>query len=342
MRLENPTAFDAKVTTAFSKTGREIVVLAVKGTFDIPTRGEDEVGLSKVQMPLLLADVSGNDPAMDALVAENDFAPFKPRCDVLCDGPAISFEERPVTTLNVEIRVGGWGKAFAVYGSRIWLRGGSGDRISDPRPFVEQAITYDLAWGGVDPDPNDPTRAATCEENPAGIGYYPNRSGLEGAPLPITAELGQVVTDRIGPHRPMAFGPVGRNWLPRRRFAGTYDGAWLDHQAPFLPADFDDRFHQAAPPDQQIPFPQGGEPVELVSLTPEGRLRFRLPRDRVVVTFCRKAGPVTSQIANLDTILFLTGAKKLCLTWRARFFTDRDLHDLSRIIVRRDMERAVA
>ena len=46
---------------------------------------------------------------------------------------------------------------------------------------------------------------------------------------------------------------------------------------PFLPPDFDDRYFQMAPPDQQIDYPRGGEEVQLVNLTPEGRLGFQLP-----------------------------------------------------------------
>ena len=45
-----------------------------------------------------------------------------------------------------------------------------------------------------------------------------------------------------------AFGPVGRHWEPRVRYAGTYDDRWTEDRMPLLPKDFDDRFHNAAPP----------------------------------------------------------------------------------------------
>jgi len=334
--LENTTPFDAQFTMVFDKAGHEVVVLAIKASFDFPEDARGGLRLSDPQEPLLMSDVFGPDPGTDAPVFENDFAPFKPRCDVLCHGPAVAPDGRPVAGLNVGIRLGGWSKAVSVIGPRIWIRAGVGHRLSDPRPFVSQPMSYDLAWGGTDPDPGDPSRAATCEENPAGLGYYPNRRDLDGAPLPVTAELGQIVTDTAGPHRPMAFGPLGRTWLPRRRFAGSYDERWLDTRMPFLPDDFDDRYHQAAPPDQQIPFPLGGEPIELVHLTAEGRLRMTLPRERVVITFRRRAGPVSQKIPNLDTVLFLTATRKLCLTWRTRFVTSRDIHELEGILVRRD------
>ena len=53
-----------------------------------------------------------------------------------------------------------------------------------------------------------------------------------------------------GAYRPMALGPVGRGWRPRLSYAGTYDQHWIDEVFPFLPADFDDRYYQAAPEDQ--------------------------------------------------------------------------------------------
>ncbi|MCE6968725.1 DUF2169 family type VI secretion system accessory protein [Cereibacter sphaeroides] len=332
MQFENESPFPALFTMGLDRSGHETVVVTVKGTFDLtpdPARSER-------QEPLILSDVFGPDPATDAPLFENDFAPFKPFCDVLCHGPAVTPGQRPALSLTVGLRVGGWSKVISVHGRRIWLKNGLGHRVSDARPFVRQPIGYDEAWGGTDPEPDDPTRAATCEENPVGLGYYPHRADLEGAALPVTAEAGQIVSDRSGPHRPMAFGPLGRGWLPRRRFAGTYDQAWLDHRMPFLPDDFDDRFHQSAPPDQQIPYPRGGEPVELVGFSVEGRIRSRLPHDRILVTFGRKAGPVTRKIANPDTVLILPESRRFCITWRSRFVTARDLHEIAGITVRRE------
>jgi hypothetical protein len=333
VQLENKTPFQADLNFAFERTGRELVVIAIKATYDFPTPDED-LCLSDTQRPLLLADVFGDDPGTDAPLFDNDFAPAKRKCDVLCHGSAIAPGGRPTTTEVVGIRVGTWTKAFRVTGARIWLKSSLGYTISDPRPFLAMPITYDVAWGGVDPDPSTRGHARTCESNPSGVGYYPFRTNIEGALLPQTSELGVVIRDKIGPHRPMSFGPIGRAWLPRRSYAGTYDQAWLDHRMPIPPDDFDDRYFQSAPPDQQIPFPQGGEPIELVNLTVEGRLATTLPRELLSVTFHRKNGPVSQRIPVLDTVQFLTDDRALCLTWRTRFVCDRDIHDLSQIVIR--------
>lgn len=334
MQVENQTPFKADLNFTFERTGRELVVIAIKATYDFPAQ-QHGMRLSDQQQPLLVADVFGPDPATDAPLFDNDFAPIKRKCDVLCHGSAIAPDGRPATSVVVGIRLGTWTKAFRVNGARIWLTSAFGHRISDPRPFLRTPISYDCAWGGVDPDPLTKGHAKTCEENPSGVGYYPFRSDLNGAPLPSTCELNDDVRDATGPHRPMAFGPIGRAWLPRRAYAGTYDDAWLNNRMPLLPDDFDDRYFQSAPPDQQIAFPAGGEQIELVNLTEEGRLHMSLPREMISVTFRRKEGPFSQKTALLDTVQFLTDERKLCLTWRTRFACDRDIHDLSMIIIRR-------
>ena len=104
--------------------------------------------------------------------------------------------------------------------------------------------------------------------------------------------------------------------------------------------DFDDRYFQAAATDQQIPYPVGGEPIELVNLSPDGRISGEIPRSEIVVTFERKSGRVTQRIANLDTVLFLPEDRRMCLTWRTRITAERDLFEFARAIIsERPLER---
>jgi len=65
--------------------------------------------------------------------------------------------------------------------------------------------------------------------------------------------------------------------LPRFNSAGTYDQRWEEQRAPYLPDDFDERFYQSAPEDQQIPYLQGRERVVLVNLSPQELVMFTLP-----------------------------------------------------------------
>lgn len=333
MRIENTTPFDANLTVSFDRTGRESVVVAAKATLALPPDPGAPPLLAAQQLPLFTADEFGPDPAFDAPRFENDFAPFKPKCDVLVHGRAFAPRGEPATSVGVGVLVGDWSKRLTAHGPRIWLKSATGHRISDTRRFTTQEIGYDQAFGGVDPDPDDPARAASFEENPAGVGFYPYRSALEGLPLPNTAEFGTVVEDRHGPHRPMALGPLGRNWLPRRLHAGTYDEPWQETRMPFLPDDFDSRYFQAAPPDQQIAYPRGGERIELVNLSPDGRIATRLPPLQVTVTFERRSGRFTQKVALLDTLLMLPEERRICLTFRSHLVTERDMFEVAQLIV---------
>jgi hypothetical protein len=333
MRLENTTPFAANFTLALDKQGHEQIILVVKATFVLnEVRGIPTL-VAPSQLPLLEADVFGPHPAYDATVFETDFAHFRPRCDVLCHARAHAPRGEPVTTLDVGLRLGQWAKKFTVHGSRIWLRAAAGYVPSEKRSFLQQDIGYDHAYGGIDPEAENPALARTYETNPVGRGYYPNLGNRVGRPLANTAEFGLDGVSPDGGFAPMAFGPLGRSWLPRRSYGGTYDASWLDNRVPLLPMDFDDRYFQASAPDQQIPYPTGGEPVELVHLSPEGRLSGEIPRTQIIVTFERKSGRITQRIANLDTVLFLPEDRHMCLTWRTRITAERDLFEFARAIV---------
>src|SRR5207249_824598 len=120
-----------------------------------------------------------------------------------------------------------------------------------------------------------------------------------------------------GQYRPMAFGPIGRAWQPRPSLAGTYDQNWLDNVFPFPPADFNDAYYQAAPPDQQMSYPQGGEEVVLINLSLQGYTAFKLPIISVPVTFYLKNYEQKEMNAVNDTIIIEPDLGRLMIVWRA-------------------------
>ena len=69
------------------------------------------------------------------------------------------------------------------------------------------------------------------------------------------------------PFTPAGFGFVGRSWLPRISYAGTYDQKWLDEQHPYPPFDMDYRYWNGAPEDQQIERFNPASKLELWNLT---------------------------------------------------------------------------
>jgi hypothetical protein len=149
-----------------------------------------------------------------------------------------------------------------------------------------------------------------------------------------SGETGKPVRSPGGKYRRMAFGPVGRSYPPRVKYAGTYDQNWAGNVCPFLPADFDERYYQAASEDQQTNYLAGGEAAELVNLTPNGRAAFVLPRVEVPVEL---AGATFSEMkhAVYDTAILESDAQRLLLVWRTALLLKRNLFEVQRVIVGR-------
>jgi hypothetical protein len=131
----------------------------------------------------------------------------------------------------------------------------------------------------------------------------------------------------------MALGPVGRGWPSRIRYAGTYDNTWLEHEFPFLPQDFDARYFQCAPEDQQVSPPQGGERVLLVNLTPDGRREFLFPAVEMPIVFFRRRAERVETKGTVDTVLFEPDKERFSVVWRVSLKLQRDIFEVSRVVV---------
>jgi hypothetical protein len=154
--------------------------------------------------------------------------------------------------------------------------------------------------------------------------------------MPNTEQPGRPITvPNNEKYEPMAFGPVGRGWEPRHQLAGTYDDGWLKECHPFLPPDFDEHYFQAAPLDQQIAYPQGGEEIVLVNLTPGGRAAFTLPVFAAPVHYFPKRGPREDGKLVLDTIVIEPDLDRFSLTWRATRPLRKNMLELSQVLVGR-------
>lgn len=336
MDLVNATKMQAGFTLGMEPSGREHVVVVVKGTFAIPRAGEEPT-LAEDQAPLVMADTLSGEPGFSATIYESEFARVKPRCDVLLNGSAYAPGGKPAERVLVSLRLGTIKKSFAVVGDRVWKSGFFGERASAIEPFTRMPISYDRAWGGAHPSEKNPEQMMAFADNPVGRGFYDGRDGklLEGRPLPNTEETRDAVSSPRGKYRPMAFGALPRSVPARLRYAGTYDKTWEKDHFPFLPPDFDVRYFQAAPEDQQIAYPQGGEEVELINLTPAGRTVFRLPAVEVPVEFTTAAVERIEKQAVLDTILLEPDLGRMLLIWRASLPLRRDLFEVPQAVVGR-------
>lgn len=332
MELLNATGMQAGYTLGMQPDGRELLVVVVKGTFKIPKNGED-ASLSEKQVPLIESDVFTGEPGLSAILHESDYAPRKPRCDVILNGSAYVPEGKYALKVTVLLRVAQISKSFNVVGDQVWKDGLLSIKSSNPLPFRVKPISYSNAFGGM--DTNDPKNPRAYLLNPVGIGFHYNLKAefIEGKPLPNTEEINNPVARPNGQYIPMSFGSIGRNFQSRIRFAGTYDQDWLDNKFPFLPPDFDEAYYQSAPLDQQIPYPRGGEEVILVNLTPEGRTQFRLPGINVPIEFNLRNWERKETEGVIDTVLIEPDESRFMLTWRASLPLRKNIFEVAQVVV---------
>lgn len=332
MEFYNSTKMVAGYTMGMLADGRERLVVAVKGTFNLPKNGE-KATLCADQVSLVEADTFTNEPGLSAPIYESDFAPTKPYCDVILNGSAYAPGGSAARTIGVGLKVGRVVKAFNVIGDRVWESGISGVGASATRPFVNKAISYDVAFGGTDRFSEDQADHDAFMQNPSGIGFRRRLTGgnLNGTPMPNTEERKNPVKSPIGDYKPMAFGPVARGWESRTKFAGTYDKEWLDDVFPFLPGDFDERYFQCAPEDQQTEYLKGGEEVRLVNLTPDGDRVFELPKINVPIAFIRYDGETVTASMVADTLCIEPDKDRFSLVWRANIPLRQNLFEIAQV-----------
>jgi hypothetical protein len=281
-----------------------------------------------------MADVFSGDPGLSAPVYESDYVLRKPKCDVLLNGSCYAPGGKPSTKVTVSMQVGSLSKSFNVIGNRVWKKRLFWMTSTKPVPFTAMPISYNTAFGGEDNTHKDPGKHKTYLANPVGVGYHHNLKGavINGKPLPNTEELYRPIKHPRKHYRPMALGPVGRNWHPRHSLAGTYDQNWIDHGFPFLPADFNDAYYQAAPADQQMDYLRGGEEVTLVNLTPAGRVQFRLPTVEMPVVFFPKKGDKKETAAVIDALLIEPDGQRFMLVWRSSFSLPKNIFDVVQVV----------
>lgn len=334
MELLNATKMIAGYTMGMKPDGRELLVVAIKGTFTLP-RLDEPAQLAAEQVKLVEADAFTGEPGKSAPLYETDYAPFKPRCDVVLNGSAYAPGGKPTKRVEVALQVGPINKRFDVVGNRRWDKTLMVLAPTSYEPFTVMPISYDRAYGGTDnTHPNEKKHGAYFL-NPIGVGFHTNTDGdiVNGKALPNTEAPGERVSNHNGKYRPMAFGPVGRGWKPRMDYAGTYDDAWLEHTFPFLPADFKDDYYQCAPADQQMPYPKGGEEIILANLTPHGFARFRLPTLEMPIEFSMANYERNHTAGVIDTIVIEPDLNRFTMTWRAALPLKRNMFEVAQVVV---------
>jgi len=342
MTLHNATNFEAGYNLGVEKSGHHCLVVVCKATFAMPcSMDEPAIPKSKEeQMQLHHTDLFTGEEGESALLYENDFAPHKPKCDVILNGSAYAYPEEETIDREVQLRIGALDKSFRVVGRRIWEKHAFKATSSEYEPFVKKFISYDIAYGGNDLDPNKPSvedeNYVAFERNPIGAGFYPFHEieELIGKPLAETRERYTPATDpKSESYLPQSFGAVARHWYPRYTLGGTYDAHWVEEVKPFLPDDFDEHYYQCAPKEQQIDYLKGGEKVSLKGLTPEGERTFLIPTLEVGMEVIRSNGEREKLAPVIDTLMLEPDEERFALVYRAKIKLKRSIHEVDTIIV---------
>lgn len=183
-------------------------------------------------------------------------------------------------------------KTLFVYGDRV--RGGR------PKLFKRMRIGYERALGGL-----------TFPENPIGIGRDDDSSRMPN------------IIDPAHPQEGVAgFGPFPARFPRRRRFIKRLPPGALDTVPIELPPDFDFRFFNAAPVDQQLERLRGDEWIMVEGMHPMyPRLRARLPR---LQARCRVYAPPGTHAPDLvglraDLLHIEPGEQRCSIVWRGHF-----------------------
>lgn len=309
--LDNRTPYAAERSWVRDKHGVHHWVVAVKATFDIAENGALRLA-DEQPLPAVSPEYTG-EPGRSSLRHDSDLLYIKRCTDVIAEAYAHPPHGRPADKTTVRMRVGPLQKDLFVFGPRFYRRGLLGVVLSSPEPFVAQPITYEAAYGGSDlTDPN-PKLQGLDERNPVGKGFAVDSSRLLDTLAPSIEYPGA----NIAKAGPAGFGAIDASWLPRRKYAGTYDARWVKERKPLPPDDYDDLYASSAPADQR-PRQQlnGGERVELFGMRPDGALCFDLPKLYLTYTtfIGRRQEPHRGK---LITVLLQPEQRQVSLVWQS-------------------------
>lgn len=326
LQLTNHTGFAGTFFVVPNPDGVDAAYVVVKGTFALTESG---LRLAEEQVPPVLAPEFNGDPTTTSIRLPSDVSLMKPGTDIVVHGHAHAAGGRPTWQSDVSLTIAGFRRSVRVFGDRVWGAAGSIEWVA---PFVRMPIVWERSYGGTDLTENGPVAEP---RNPVGVGFRAKGSvgPVVGTPLPNIEEPAALISGPGDSPAPAGFASIASHWQPRVSFAGTYDEAWQQTRAPYLPTDFDPRFFQIAAPGLSFTgFLQGGEPVEVIGMSPNGGLNFRLPSIHLEATFVIDGVP-TRHPAVLDCVLIDTDAARVSLVWRATQACDKKVLRLNEIRV---------
>jgi hypothetical protein len=325
LQLKNNTRFAASLALFPNEEMIDTLYIVVKASFNI---GKD-LTLADEQTPPAEADVYWTEPGKSSIKYASDMHTDKPATDIVMLGHACVPDQKEATQFDVSLTVGQIHKTVRVFGDREWREG----QITRPAPFKTMAMVYEKAYGGI--HIVNGQLAGAEARNPVGRGFAGTcKAGeMNGVPLPNLEDPKALIREVSDRPAPACFGFCAPNWQPRASFAGTYDEAWQNARAPYLPRDFDRRFLNMAHPDLVFPgYLQGGEPVTLTHMHPAGPLKFDVPTMKLIAR-AKVAEKVELPEFRLETLILEPNPRKFSLVWRAAVACDKKALKISEVSI---------
>lgn len=317
MQIKNATPFAYGTIRTYRRPPQPELVLVVRGKFIIQPSG---VVTLPEGLPLdVQGQVTGDrfndddDDQAGELLHASDLADFKLNAEVLLRGTCHVPNGQAAPECPVRFAVAQWSKILRVVGPRVWV----GDRPTEPVAFTKMALGYANAFGG------------------PGYALNPIGKGLGTEELPNVEHPREALTHRNERPRPAGFGPLSPTWPQRKSKMGTTPSDLGGKGASFHNKDFDWKFFQAAPDDQQLTgYLRGDEELTFQNLHPSIQvLTTRLPGTRVRA-FVKDTGQRFREVRmNLDTVYVNLDDNAVYLTWRGLdAVEDHDLLDVKSVL----------
>jgi hypothetical protein len=246
----------------------------------------------------------------------------------------------------VSLQVADRSKSIDVVGDRVAQYAGEAPpHVTDPVPFTEMPLQYELAYGGTDVF-SDLKNVYPYPRNPLGRGFVVANTArsLDDLPLPnfedpstpVSAEslcIGEYARWEACP-MPAGFGWVPKIWRPRALLAGVLPRDRAVEQelrhayAQLIPdgelreayvkngfRDMDFSFFNGASEGLVFPFLRGDETIVTENLSPNGRVAFRLPSELPRIGLDIGEGVHEPEVA-LHTVMIDMDEGQVDLVWR--------------------------
>lgn len=327
LRIRNKTPFPADFHVCPDKDGIDTVIGVVKASFAISPGGTDP---SRVQPAVIRSDEYWGEPGRSSIRYAGELGLPKPATDIVMNCHAVAPDEKPVDGLEVRLTVGACDKTVFVSGDRYWKRKLGFFYMTSPEPFVRMPIVYENAFGGTDRK----DAKATDPRNPVGCGI--KRKNDEPAKIPNITDPKHPIEYRTQRPEPVGFGYIAPRWAQRAQFAGTYDEAWRQERAPYLPEDFNPRFFNAAHPDLITrSYLTGGEDVRIINVHSSGPLAFSLPKVTLEFVF-QIAGEKIPVEPVMDTLIIEPDLNRFSMVYRACAQCDKKVLKVETLLIQGD------